>query len=174
MTEIPSPQPVDDPTDEQIDNLLHALPMQPWGIGSRIPDARAAIRAALAAFRAPAVGDELTQSEIQELWRPYAGAAPFAFARKIEAAIAARCAPAQARAPAHAGGWQPAETCESGGATILVKNDRGQVCPMSRGVIHNNPGSANNDWDYGSTITGWMHLPAADSAPATAVGDAAP
>lgn len=39
---------------------------------------------------------------------------------------------------------------------------------MSRGVIHNNPG--HNDWDYGSTITGWMHLPAADDAQAPAPG----
>lgn len=46
-------------------------------------------------------GTELTPDEIQALWSPYAGAAPFAFARKIEAAIAAKGSPTQAPAPAH-------------------------------------------------------------------------
>lgn len=41
-------------------------------------------------------GTELTPDEIQALWSPYAGAAPFAFARKIEAAIAAKGSPTQA------------------------------------------------------------------------------
>ena len=71
-------------------------------------------------------------------------------------------------------GWRPAETLESRGATVLVKNDRGQVCPMSRGVIHNNPGSAHNDWDSNSTITGWMPLPPADAAQAPAPSHASP
>lgn len=55
---------------------------------------RAYARAALANVQPK--GTELTPDEIQALWSPYAGAAPFAFARKIEAAIAAKGSPTQA------------------------------------------------------------------------------
>lgn len=53
------------------------------------------------------------------------------------------------------------------GGTYLVANDKGQVAPHIRGVIHNNVGS-HWDWNYGESITHWMPLPEAP----TNTGDA--
>jgi hypothetical protein len=56
--------------------------------------------------------------------------------------------------------WLSPETLPKDGGTYLVKNDKGQVAPHIRGVIHNNAGSS-WDWNYGESVTGWMHLQAA-------------
>lgn len=64
------------------------------GLAKLIESRREAL-SVLRATQASAPAHELTPGEIQALWAPYAGAAPFAFARKIEAAITAKLAQVQ-------------------------------------------------------------------------------
>ena len=56
------------------------------------------------------------------------------------------------------GGWQHRDTMPGITETFLVGNDRGQVAPMIRGIIHNNVGTS-WDWNYGESVTCWMPLP---------------
>ena len=70
--------------------------------------------------------------------------------------------------------WQPIETRPKGAdETYLVANNKGQVAPWIRGVIHNNVGSA-WDWAYGESITHWMPLPEAPKAEAMSEPSEAP
>lgn len=59
--------------------------------------------------------------------------------------------------------WMPIESRPSElNMTYLVTNEKGQVAPWIRGIIHNNVGTA-WDWDFGSAITHWMPLPSPPS-----------
>lgn len=59
-------------------------------------------------------------------------------------------------------GWLPIDTAPKDGSTHLVVNDKGQVAPRIRDIIHNNVGTA-HDWCSGAHATHWMPLPSPPS-----------